>query len=95
MSRNPKFDALLEEMQRLHDQKNHDYAEEANPYSNFEQAAAQALGGNVDGVFHVLIEIKLARLRELFKGKLPNYESIDDSLLDLALYTALWCSYHR
>jgi hypothetical protein len=75
---------LLDEMRALHDRKSHDYAEDGNPYSNFEFAAQLAEGfTGVDAVFAVLMGIKLARLRELTaKGKTPNNESIEDTRRD-------------
>lgn len=95
MAANPKFDALLAKMQATHDLKNADYAKAGNPYSNFEEAAAVA-GTDADTVFRVMIGIKLARLNELLSsGKIPNNESIQDSRLDLAVYAALWASYHE
>ena len=94
MANNPKFHALLAQMAEMHDRKNADYAHDGNPYSNFEQAAATA-GCSVDTVFAVLIGIKLARLQVLLLGKTPNNESIQDSRLDLAVYSALWASYHK
>ena len=94
MSRNPRFHALLEQMATVHDAKNHDYAQDGNPYSNFEEAAATA-HVPVDAVFAVLIGIKLARLGELtHSGKEPTHESVQDTRLDLAVYAALWASYH-
>ena len=94
MAANPKFDAILAEMAQLHARKNHDYAKDSNPYSNFEEAALTA-GCSVDTVFLVLIGIKLARLRELLSaGKTPTNESVADSRLDLTTYCALWASYH-
>jgi hypothetical protein len=92
--RNPKFDAHLETMRSLHDAKNADYADDGNPYSNFE-FAAKVGGCSVDTVFRVLIGVKLARLDELLKGKSPKHESLDDSVLDLSVYTALWASYRK
>lgn len=92
MARNPIFDAHLERMARIHDAKNSDYADDGNPYSNFELSALIA-GCSVDTVFRVLIGVKLARLDELLKGKTPKHESLDDSLLDLSVYSALWASY--
>jgi hypothetical protein len=92
--RNPKFDAHLEVMRAIHDAKNADYAQDGNPYSNFELAASVA-GCPVDTVFRVLIGVKLARLTELLGGKEPKHESIDDSILDLSVYSALWASYRR
>jgi hypothetical protein len=95
MSCNPKFDAQLDEMRALHDRKNSDYAQDDNPYSNFEFAAAMA-GCSIDTVFRVLIGIKAARLRELLaNGKPPENESVQDSRTDLAMYASLWASYRR
>lgn len=95
--RNPVFAGLLDEMRVLHERKNHDYANDDNPYSNFEQAAETAAGFvGVDAVFAALIGVKLARLRELTRtGKAPNNESLQDTRTDLAMYAALWAAYHR
>ena len=92
MSRNPRFDAVLARIHDTHEKKNSDYADDSNPYSNFEGAAHLA-GQTVDQVFHTLLGIKMERLRQLMTGKKPNYESLDDTLLDLATYAALWLSY--
>jgi hypothetical protein len=94
--RNEAFHALLKTMGDTHDRKNRDYADTANGryYSNFESAAVVA-GCTVDTVFRVLIGIKLARLDELLKGKTPANESLNDSLLDLSVYSALWTSYRQ
>lgn len=91
---NPAFHALLHRMAEMHDKKSADYADidAGNYYSNFELSAKIA-GTTPDTVFRVLIGVKLARLDELLKGKTPNNESLDDSLLDLAVYSALWASY--
>lgn len=92
---NPKFHAALDRIREIHDKKSSDYANDANRYANFEQAAATA-GCSVDTVFGVLIGVKLARLAELTKsGKIPNNESIQDTRLDLAVYSTLWLSYHE
>jgi hypothetical protein len=89
--RNPKFDAHLDRMRAIHDAKNADYARDDDPLSNFTFAAGVA-GCEVDTVFRVLIGVKLARLDELLKGKTPQHESVEDSLLDLSVYAALWAS---
>ena len=94
MAANPRFKQQLYNMAALHDQKNNDYAHDNNPFSNFEEAASSA-GCSVDTVFRVLIGIKLARLKELLgSGKVANNESVQDSRMDLAMYCALWASYH-
>lgn len=92
---NPKFHAALKKMAEIHDKKSADYATDKNRYSNFEEAAATA-GVTVDDVFATLIGIKLARLKELLKsGKTPANESVQDTRLDLAVYSVLWLSYHE
>lgn len=94
MARNPKFEQLLQDMLALHARKNHDYAKDGNPYSNFEEAA-QIAGCSVDTVFRALIGIKIARLNELIgAGKTAQNESVQDSRMDLTMYCALWTSYH-
>jgi hypothetical protein len=95
MAKSPKFKMLLHEMGELHDSKNNDYAQDGNPFSNFEEAAKVAEGfTGTDAVFAVLIGIKLARLRELTRAKkTPNNESINDTRKDLAMYAALWAAY--
>ena len=93
--RNPKFHSLIAKMAEVHDKKSADYATSANFYSNFEEAAAVA-GCSIDTVFAVLIGIKLSRLKVLLtSGKEPNNESVQDSRLDLAVYSTLWASYHE
>ncbi len=84
-------------MREIHASKNADYCGEGaaiNPYQNFEDAAAFA-GCSVDTVFRVLMGIKGARLKALLaSGRPPNHESIDDTRKDLAMYAALYASYH-
>lgn len=93
MARNLRFEQLLNDMRELHSRKNHDYAKDSNPYSNFEEAAEMA-GCSVDTVFRVMIGIKLARLKELLgSGKDAQNESVQDSRMDLTMYCALWTSY--
>lgn len=95
MPNNPHFSGLLQDMAALHDQKNHDYAHDENPYSNFEEAAKEA-DVSVATVFSVMIGIKNARIRELERaGKDPQNESVLDSYMDRCMYTALDLSYRR
>ena len=85
---------VLADMAALVMSKANDYADETNVYSNFEGAARLA-NSTVDEVFHVLIGIKMERLRQLMSGKEPNHESIEDTLMDAANYLALWLGYRR
>ncbi len=92
----PQFTSLLEQMKAIHIKKNQDYAQDSNPYSNFEIAGdlAKPFTNPVDIAFATLIGVKIARLQVLLTSdRPPNNESIDDTFLDLATYTALWASY--
>ena len=85
--RNPKFQALLDELQQLHDGKNNDYATDDDPLSNLRGAAR--LGVNpVTGVVLRLTD-KWARIEQLISGKVPKNESLRDSLMDNAAYSLL------
>ena len=97
MAKNPKFHNLLTSMAAMHDRKNEDYATAGNPYSNFEISGSIAamFKEPADISFATLIGVKLARLGELLgKGKAPKNESVQDTLLDMAVYAALWASYY-
>lgn len=87
------FNKVLMEMAAVHQKKNHDYASTADPLSNF-ILQAELTGQSVDMVFFNAIAIKAARLKELVgKGKSPKNESVNDTILDMANYAALWKSY--
>ena len=93
--KNKTFDELMDGLKELHAKKNSDYASDDNPYSNFEYAASLLVGftNPVDQVFVAIIGIKLARLAQLLgTDKIPNNESIQDSMRDLTNYCAIWTS---
>jgi hypothetical protein len=92
VANNPKFREVLEKLTVLHNKKSNDYAQNNDYYSNFKFAAFVA-GVTVDQVFRVMLGIKLARLKELKSGKTPNFESIQDTILDLANYGCIYASY--
>lgn len=93
--RNPAYVSLIHKMLEMHEIKSHDYADDNNPFSNFEFAAQVASGfkDEVDKVFATLIGIKLARLQQLLNGKSPKNESVDDTFLDQTNYSAIWATY--
>jgi hypothetical protein len=93
---NTIFNKLMDELKQLHSKKNHDYASDDDPYSNFEFAAhlVKEFNNPVDVVFVCMIGIKIARLGQLLSGKTPNNESVEDTLKDLTTYCGIWASYH-
>lgn len=88
------FEKLLDEIRVLHNKKSKDYAKDADRFSNFREAGAFS-GTKTETVFEVLLGIKQARLNELrSSGKVPNFESIRDTLLDRAVYSILALQYY-
>jgi hypothetical protein len=85
--KNPKFHALLEEIAKLHDAKNHDYATDGDPLSNLRACEAFGVPAHV-GVC-VRLTDKWSRITELVRGKSPKNESLRDSLMDNAVYSLL------
>lgn len=85
--RNPAFNRLIEEVLALHNDKNHDYAEDADPMSNFRRA--ERFG--VEAWRGILIRMsdKWSRIEQLTSGKTPKNESLRDSLIDNAVYSLL------
>jgi hypothetical protein len=85
--RNPAFVALIEEIKALHESKNHDYAEDADPLSNLRRAEAMGVPA-FKGVL-VRLTDKWSRIEQLSNGKEPKHESLRDSLIDNAVYSLL------
>lgn len=85
--RNPAFAELIEEIKRLHESKNHDYAQDADPLSNLRRA--EAFG--VPAWKGVLVRLtdKWSRIEQLAGGKVAKHESLRDSLIDNAVYSLL------
>jgi hypothetical protein len=85
----PRFYELLEQMADTHSRKNHDYAEESNPLSNFEEVS-EHVGIKPFDVIRVFLATKNARLKQLSKKEnLVVGESIKDTLMDMAVYALL------
>lgn len=89
----PDFYDALEIMKDVHSKKSQDYANQANPLSNFDvsEYGLKMFPIPRDGAFAWPIFTKLARLSTLLnKNEKPNNESIEDSFIDIANYLLLW-----
>lgn len=85
----PKFYKLLEEMADTHSRKNHDYADQGDPLSNFKEVA-EIVGITPFQVVQVFLATKMVRIKQLrTKPNLVQGESIKDSLMDNAIYSLL------
>jgi hypothetical protein len=87
MSRNPKFDKLITEWVKTHDDKNSDYSADTDPLSNFRMAETVGLTP-LDGVL-VRMSDKWSRIGQLRRGKKPKNESLRDSFKDLSIYAMI------
>lgn len=85
--RNPAFVELIEEIKRLHETKNEDYAADADPLSNLRQCESMGVPA-FKGVL-VRLTDKWSRIQRLANGRTPNHESLRDSLVDNAVYSLL------
>lgn len=93
----PEFIELLDASKAIHIKKNQDYANDNNPFANFERSAELISWFNkpTDKAFIALIGTKLARIAELSDGGVAQNESLDDSFLDLVTYCGLWGAYSK
>ena len=83
-----KFNEFTDKMRSVILSKSEDYATENDVLSNFKLAGA-ICGLTPELNCLSLIATKVARLGVLLQGKVPNNESIQDSVLDLANYAVL------
>lgn len=83
----------LDKMKAIHKSKNDDYASTDNPFSNFDvsEYGLRLFTNPRDQSFVWPIFTKLARLSTLLNNRsIPNNESVEDSMLDIAIYVLLW-----
>ena len=89
MARNKEFDDVLDELKRLHDAKNHDYATDENPYKNLEKV----LSIGIEPWRGIVIRLmdKFSRLEEYcVKGEFSiKSEGLEDTLKDISVYSLL------
>lgn len=87
MNSNERFKAILQQIQETHDKKQDDYGTDDDPFANIN--AARELG--IEPVVACILRMndKMMRLKAFVRsGKLTN-ESLEDTLLDMAVYSAI------
>lgn len=91
---NKEFLSILERSKEIHIKKNQDYTSGTNVDENFERVAEIVSWFNnpIDKSFAGFIAVKLARLSSLLNksSSKPNFESVDDTFVDLVTYAGLW-----
>ena len=85
--KNKRFHELLKTMAEMHDKKNKDYGSDDDCLSNLK--GCQRLGIHPATGTIIRLQDKWARIENFFKNKKLNNESVEDSLLDNAIYSLL------
>ena len=87
------FTAILAEIKAMHDKKSQDYGRTNDPYANVR--ASQDFGIPAWVGTLVRANDKMRRLQSAAQGSTMANESIEDSLLDLAVYTIIALDLYR
>lgn len=85
MATDERFKAILHELQEMHDKKQADYGKKGDPFSNIRSSEDFGIPGWVGAL--VRGNDKMRRLQKASNGTPLRNESVEDSLLDLAVYT--------
>lgn len=83
----PRFHAILQEIARMHDKKQSDYGKTDDPFSNVR--ASEDFG--IDGWIGAMVRAndKMRRIQKFAQSDTLMNESVEDSLLDLAVYSLI------
>lgn len=83
----PRFHAILAEIGRMHDRKQMDYGKTDDPFSNVK--ASEDFG--IDGWIGAMVRAndKMRRIQKFAQSDTLVNESVEDSLLDLAVYSLI------
>ena len=92
----PNYDAIIKKAKSLCDNKNIDYAQQKEPFSNFEMVKSLKICDTPTGIL-VRISDKIARIANLLKRKgekAVKDEKLEDTMLDLINYSIILLSYY-
>ena len=82
-----EFTKILTEIQEMHDKKQSDYGREGDPFANVRASEDFGIPGWVGCMTRA--HDKMVRLQKAARGGKMTNESVEDSLLDLAVYTII------
>ena len=92
----PNYDAIINKAKALCDNKNVDYAQQDEPFSNFEMVEAIKICNTSTGIL-VRISDKIARIANLLERNTEaavKDEKVEDTMLDLIKYSVILMSYY-
>ena len=82
-----RFREILKELQEMHDKKQEDYGKVGDPFSNVRSSEDFGIPAWVGSL--VRGNDKMRRLQKAAAGESLVNESVEDSLLDLAVYAII------
>lgn len=83
----PRFHKLLREIGELHDKKQEDYGRGSDPFANVRQSSEWGLAPWIGAM--VRAGDKFKRLQKAARGGTMANESVEDSMMDLAVYSLI------
>ena len=88
-----EFEQVLAEMKELHDRKRSDYGRKEDPFANVR--ASEDFG--VEGWVGAMIRAndKMRRLQAAARGSTLRNEGVEDSLIDMAIYSVIALTMYR
>lgn len=87
------FTKVLEEIQAMHDKKQADYGSDSDPFANIRASELFGMPAWLGAILRA--NDKISRIQAFSrKGELVN-ESVEDSLLDLAVYAVIALAMYR
>jgi hypothetical protein len=82
-----RFHSLLKEIGELHDKKQEDYGSNTDPFANVRASADWGVDAWVGALIRGTDKIK--RLQKAARGSRLVNESVEDSMMDLAVYALI------
>lgn len=92
-NRGGKFATILRELQAMHDRKQADYGSDEDPFANIRASREFGLKPWVGAMLRANDKVK--RLQSAARGSELKNEGIEDSLIDIAVYTIIALSLFR
>ena len=90
----PEFLQILEELERTHNRKSHDYGDSEDPLANI-RSGADLIGVEPWRACLVRVADKIQRIKTHCETGRLKYETVEDSLLDLASYSIIALALYR
>lgn len=82
-----EFEKIVAEIQAMHERKQADYGKKTDPFANVRASEDFGIEGWVGAVIRA--NDKMRRLQAAARGQNLRNESIEDSLLDMAVYSII------